>query len=126
MSTALPVVNISRRGAERIRAGHVWVYRSDVVEAGDVPPGSVVLVQEQGIYGKPRGSDRDVRPTRATQNSDDSAHTGGRGRPPHTRTLGSALYSSASEIALRMISREPVEDINQLVRERIREIGRAH
>src|SRR5437667_4781791 len=120
MSTALPVVNISRRGAERIRAGHVWVYRSDVVEAGDVPPGSVVLVQEQDVYGKPRGSDRNLRPTRATQNIDDSAHTGGRGRPPHARTLGSALYSSASEIALRMISRGPVLDINQLVRERIR------
>src|SRR5947208_17179371 len=120
MSTALPVVNISRRGAERIRAGHVWVYRSDVVEAGDVPPGSVVLVQEQDVYGKPRGSDRNVRPTRATQNIDDSAHTGGRGRRPHARTLGSALYSSASEIALRMISRGPVLDINQLVRERIR------
>src|SRR6266700_2836702 len=121
MSTALPVVNISRRGAERIRAGHVWVYRSDVVEAGDVPPGAVVLVQEQDIYAKPRGSDRNLRPTRATQNIGDSAaHTGGRGRPPHPRTLGSAFYSSASEIALRMISRGPVEDINQLVRERIR------
>src|SRR5437660_4050673 len=120
MSTALPVVNISRRGAERIRAGHVWIYRSDVVGAGDVPPGSVVLVQEQNIYAKPRGSDRNVRSTPATQNIDDSAHTGGRGRPPHTRTLGSALYSSTSEIALRMFSRGPVEDINQLVRERIR------
>src|SRR6266436_1297524 len=112
MSTALPVVNISRRGAERIRAGHVWVYRSDVVHAGDVPRGSVVLVQEQDIYGKPRGPDRNVRSTPATQNIDDSVHTGGRGRPPHTRTLGSALYSSASEITLRMFSPGPVEDIN--------------
>ena len=116
----LPRVVISHRGVDRLRAGHGWVYRSDVVEAGDVPPGSVVLVQEQDIYSKPRGSDRNVRPTRATQNIDDSAHTGGRARPPHTRILGSALYSSASEIALRMISRGLVEDINQLVRERIR------
>src|SRR6266487_5881391 len=91
---ALPRVVISHRGADRLRAGHVWVYRSDVVEAGDVPPGSVVLVQEQDVYGKPSGSDRNVRPTRATQNTGDSAHTGGRGRPPHARTLGSALYSS--------------------------------
>src|SRR5207244_11777348 len=36
------------------------------------------------------------------------------------RTLGTALYSSASEIALRMISAKPVEDLEQLVRERIR------
>src|SRR6266536_891673 len=116
----LPRVVISHRGVDRLRAGHGWVYRSDVVEAGDVPPGSVVLVQEQDIYSKPRGSDRNVRPTRATQNIDDSAHTGGRARPPHTRILGSALYSSASEIALRMISRGLVEDLDQLVRERIR------
>jgi len=33
--------------------------------------------------------------------------------------LGTALYSSSSEIALRMISPKPVEDIEQLVRERI-------
>jgi 23S rRNA (cytosine1962-C5)-methyltransferase len=34
--------------------------------------------------------------------------------------LGTALYSSSSEIALRMISAKPVEDLEQLVRERIR------
>jgi len=89
-------VTISRRGADRLRAGHVWVYRSDVIEAKDVPPGAMVLVQEL--------SDKNVRPTRA--------------RPP--RVLGSALYSSASEIAVRMISPKPVDDLAQLVRERIR------
>jgi 23S rRNA (cytosine1962-C5)-methyltransferase len=83
---------ITRRGADRIRAGHVWVYRSDVVEGKDIPPGAVVTVNEAG----------------------------GRGRPPHTRTLGSAFYSTASEIAIRMISPKPVDDIEQLVRERIR------
>jgi 23S rRNA (cytosine1962-C5)-methyltransferase len=36
------------------------------------------------------------------------------------RVLGTALYSSSSEIALRMISLKPVENIEQLVRERIR------
>src|SRR5437867_3661677 len=109
----LPRVVISHRGADRLRAGHVWVYRSDVIQADNVPPGAIVTVLES--------SDRNVGPTRATQNIGDSAaHTGGRGHPPHTRTLGSALYSSASEIALRMISRGPVEDVNKLVRERIR------
>jgi len=34
--------------------------------------------------------------------------------------LGSALYSTASEIAVRMISSRPVADLQQLVRERIR------
>jgi 23S rRNA (cytosine1962-C5)-methyltransferase len=89
----LPVVTISRRGAERIRAGHVWVYRSDIVEAKDVQPGTLVLVHEE-------------------QN--------GRGRPPHTRVLGAAFYSSASQIALRMISPHPIGDFQQLLRERIR------
>jgi 23S rRNA (cytosine1962-C5)-methyltransferase len=86
-------VTISRRGADRIRAGHVWVYRSDIVEAKDAAPGALVLVQEE---------------------------QGGRGRPPHTRILGSAFYSSASQIALRMISPHPVGDLDQLLRERVR------
>jgi 23S rRNA (cytosine1962-C5)-methyltransferase len=84
-----PSVVISRRGADRIRAGHVWVYRSDVVEAKHIPAGALVTVEEK--------SDRNVR-----------------------RTLGSAFYSTASEIAVRMISRKPVDNIEQLIRERIR------
>jgi 23S rRNA (cytosine1962-C5)-methyltransferase len=108
-----PKVIVSRRGAERLRAGHVWVYRSDVLEAKDVLPGALVLVQEL--------SDKKVRPTRALVGpSDTASHRGGRGRPPHTRILGSALYSTASEIAVRMISPRPVSDLEQLVRERIR------
>ncbi len=96
VSAARPTVVVSRRGADRLKAGHVWVYRSDVIEAKDVSRGAVVLVQEL--------SDKNVRPIRA--------------RPP--RVLGSALYSSASEIALRMISPKPVNDLAQLVGERIR------
>jgi 23S rRNA (cytosine1962-C5)-methyltransferase len=41
-----------------------------------------------------------------------------RTRPP--RVLGSALYSTASEIALRMISTKPVNDLERVIRERIR------
>lgn len=89
----LPVVTISRRGADRVRAGHVWVYRSDIADAKAVQPGTLVLVQEE---------------------------KGGRGRPPHTRLLGSALYSSASQIALRMVSAHRVDNLDQLLRERIR------
>jgi 23S rRNA (cytosine1962-C5)-methyltransferase len=69
------VAGISRRAVERLRAGHLWVYRSDVERltagAGDpVPGGALVNVAD------------------------------GRGVP-----LGTALYSDASEIALRMVSR---------------------
>jgi len=89
-----PAVRISNRGAERIRSGHVWVYRSDIVQAKNVRPGDLVIVQEL--------SDKSVRPTRSP------------------RTLGSALYSTSSEIAIRMISTRPVDNLEQLVRERVR------
>lgn len=86
-----PAVSISRRGADRIRAGHVWVYRSDVAEANDLAPGALVRVREIGA------------------------------RPPHMGILGTAFYSTASEIAVRMISRGSLEDLDQLVRDRIRD-----
>ncbi len=39
-------VKITRRGAERIRSGHLWVYRSDV-RAAEAEPGSVVRVTDE-------------------------------------------------------------------------------
>jgi 23S rRNA (cytosine1962-C5)-methyltransferase len=64
-------VRIRRRGADRIRGGHLWVYRSDVVEPPNpTPAGSIVLVRdERGV------------------------------------AIGKALYSSASQIALRFLTR---------------------
>ena len=94
-------VTISRRGAERLRAGHVWVYRSEVAEARDVQPGALVTVQEEAPFRPKQLSGKSVRLT-------------------GPRVLGSALYSTASEIAVRMISSKPVSDLEQLVRERIR------
>lgn len=69
------IAAIARRAAERLRAGHLWVYRSDLErmtpgEDGTVAGGALVTVVD------------------------------GRGHP-----LGTALYSDASEIALRMVSR---------------------
>jgi len=90
--SASPIVAISRRGADRLRAGHVWVYRSDIVDPKGVQPGALVTVQEL--------SDKSARPTRP-------------------RLLGSALYSTASQIALRMISPHPGGDLDHLLRERI-------
>lgn len=86
---SVPSIVISRRGADRIRAGHAWVYRSDVVEADGIAPGSLVRVQE----------------------------ISGRGRPLHM--LGSAFYSTSSEIAVRMICSTPVADLGQLLRDRV-------
>jgi 23S rRNA (cytosine1962-C5)-methyltransferase len=68
-----------------LKAGHVWVYRSDVA-AADAPPGALVTVHDD------------------------------RGRP-----LGTALYSSASQIAIRIISPNPVNDLQALIRQRIQD-----
>ena len=40
-------VTVTRRGAERVRAGHLWVYRSDVREAGGAEGGEVVRVRDE-------------------------------------------------------------------------------
>src|SRR5262245_59654494 len=81
-----PVVKLSPRGANRLRASHVWVYRSDISAEAEIPPGSVVRV------------------------------TDARGK-----FLGTALYSSSSQIAIRMISRDQVSDLPVLIAQRTRE-----
>lgn len=76
----MTTVRIARRAADRLRAGHLWVYRSDVegTVADGAPhealsvPGELVTVVD------------------------------GRGLP-----LGSGLYSAASQIAVRLVSRTP-------------------
>ena len=85
-ATYLPKIKVSPRGATRLKSGHVWVYRSDIVSADGVEPGSLITVSDQ------------------------------RGKP-----LGTALYSSSSQIAIRLISREPVPDLPALLRTRIAE-----
>jgi 23S rRNA (cytosine1962-C5)-methyltransferase len=70
-SADYPTVRVSRRAATRLRSGHVWVYRSDIISTTAAPPGSVVHV------GDERG-----------------------------KLLGTAFYSSASQIALRLITRQ--------------------
>ncbi len=79
-----PIVKVSPRGASRLKSGHVWVYKSDVISGDGIAPGSLVTVADQ------------------------------RGRP-----LGTALYSSTSQIAIRMISHEPVSDFSALLRQRV-------
>ncbi len=82
--SSLPAVKISPRGATRLKDGHVWVYRSDILSANGITPGSLVAVTDQ------------------------------RGKP-----LGTALYSSSSQIAIRLISNELVSDFPALLRDRI-------
>jgi 23S rRNA (cytosine1962-C5)-methyltransferase len=79
-----PVVRISRRGAKRLQAGHVWVYRSDIISADGVAPGAAVSITDE------RG-----------------------------KFLGTALYSSSSQIAIRLISSHAVDDLARLLRDRI-------
>jgi 23S rRNA (cytosine1962-C5)-methyltransferase len=80
------VVKVSRRGANRLKDGHVWVYRSDIVTGDGIAPGALVGVVDE-----------------------------------REKFLGTALYSTASQIAVRMISREAINDLNALLRQRIRD-----
>ncbi len=41
-----PRVTVSRRGADRLAGGHLWIYRSDVERAPAAEPGDVVLVAD--------------------------------------------------------------------------------
>jgi 23S rRNA (cytosine1962-C5)-methyltransferase len=75
---------VSRRAADRIRSGHLWVYASDIellelpkAAAGE-PPALLPVADSRGLL------------------------------------LGTALYSPFSQIALRMVSREAVDDAKWL------------
>ncbi|RXS93484.1 class I SAM-dependent rRNA methyltransferase [Silvibacterium dinghuense] len=77
------VAVVSRRGAERLRRGHVWVYRSDIAA---LPADAIVEA----------GAEADA-PRLLTVNDTRGV------------ALGTALYSPYSEIALRLISTEVLE-----------------
>ncbi|MGC2404738.1 MAG: class I SAM-dependent rRNA methyltransferase [Acidobacteriaceae bacterium] len=44
-----PVAVISRRAADRLRAGHVWVYRSDIEHAVEIDAGLVAVSDHRGF-----------------------------------------------------------------------------
>jgi 23S rRNA (cytosine1962-C5)-methyltransferase len=89
MNPKTPTLRITRRAADRLRAGHLWVYRSDLEPGPDaeIATGSLITIADS------------------------------RGAP-----LGSALYSTTSQIAARLVSRSAAltrdEYLSQL-RERI-------
>jgi len=44
---AQPSITVTKRGAERVRGGHLWVYRSDVRETGVADAGATVRVEDE-------------------------------------------------------------------------------
>jgi 23S rRNA (cytosine1962-C5)-methyltransferase len=40
-------VTVAKRGADRIRAGHLWIYRSDVSDTNEAAGGAIVVVRDQ-------------------------------------------------------------------------------
>lgn len=69
---------ISRRASDRLRAGHVWVYATDVESVilpnPEVPPALLPVADNRGLL------------------------------------LGTALFSPSSQIALRMVSRQELDE----------------
>jgi 23S rRNA (cytosine1962-C5)-methyltransferase len=47
-------VRIGKRGVARVRNGHLWVYRSDILEVKDAPAGAIAFVRDEHntILGK--------------------------------------------------------------------------
>ena len=82
---------VNKKGADRVRQGHLWIYRSDVI-AVDAEGGSVVAVKDE------RGN-----------------------------FVGQALFSDASQIALRFLTQSNEEIDRDWWRSRIRQAaGRRH
>ena len=86
LEVAAPAAIISRRAADRLRAGHVWVYQSDIDRIAGEPSGLLAVTDQRGI------------------------------------PLGTALYSPASQISLRLISTELLDQAQwlELLRTRMR------
>jgi 23S rRNA (cytosine1962-C5)-methyltransferase len=82
-------ITIKQRGAERARAGHLWIYRSDVARAENIAGGSIVTVRDE------RG-----------------------------RFVGQALYSSRSEISLRLLTLSDEQIDREWWRARLRAAAR--
>ena len=54
LDDAIPVITVSNRGAQRLKGGHLWVYRSDISGADSVSPAALVHVRDE--RGRPLGS----------------------------------------------------------------------
>ncbi len=81
----LPGAVITRRAADRLRAGHVWVYASEI-ESVTLPETNEPQTNEAG-------------PPALLQVADNRG-----------LLLGTALYSASSQITLRLVAREAVDE----------------
>src|SRR5215217_5039934 len=81
----MKTARVNKKGADRVKQGHLWIYRSDVVEV-TAEGGSVVTVKDE------RGN-----------------------------FIGQALFSDASQIALRFLSQSHEEIDREWWRRRIRD-----
>jgi len=81
----MKTVRVNKKGADRVRHGHLWIYRSDVIEV-DTEGGSIVSVKDE------RGN-----------------------------SIGQALFSDASQIALRFLTLGTEEIDRDWWRQKIRE-----
>lgn len=84
----IPTCVISARGEERVRRGHPWIYRADLVDVS-AAPGDIVRVLG-----------------------------------PRRRTVGFALFSDRSQIALRMLTRGEAPAGEPLLRARLEQAAR--
>ncbi|MCU1263113.1 MAG: SAM-dependent methyltransferase [Bryobacterales bacterium] len=82
----MQTVKINRKAAARVTSGHPWIFKSDVLDAGEAQPGDAVRVTEA-----------------------------------NGRFVGTAHYSAASQITLRMLSTKQVEVDRTFFRERFLE-----
>ena len=81
----METVRVNKRGADRIRHGHLWIYRSDVVEVRAEGGSLVRVTDERGNF------------------------------------IGQALFSDASQIALRFLTQSSEEIDREWWRRRITE-----
>ena len=81
----MKTVRVNKKGADRVRHGHLWIYRSDIIEI-DADGGSIVSVKDE------RGN-----------------------------FIGQALFSNASQIALRFLTQANETIDRDWWREKIRE-----
>ncbi len=79
----MKTVKVNKRGADRVRQGHLWIYRSDVVEVAAEGGSVVTVTDERGNF------------------------------------IGQALFSDASQIALRFLTQSNEEIDREWWRRRI-------
>ena len=88
LTAETPGAIITRRAADRLRGGHLWVYASDVqsIVAPEAGESLIAVADNRGLF------------------------------------LGTALYSPASQITLRLVSRQPLDQAGwlKLLAERLR------